>query len=298
MKFHILATLSTLATAVAGAGFYAKDTNIYELTPQNFNKVVLDTNYTTIVEFYAPWCGYCKQIKPVYHKLARYIHQDSEYAINVAAVNCDEDKNKPLCSKYRVQGFPTLMVFRPPKFQRHSRSSAKHIPETYNGQRELPAMIEHLTSRLKNYVKKFHHLSSKSFADWLNVDDGLEKVVVLSGSDNVSSLLKSLAINFLDTLSVASVSVKSPLLNPTIKYGDEEIEVPLNKDDKLPVLLVYKKDEKKFVRFKTKKLNKMSKIQKFIMDKTGKVPTEGSLSKKEQKLSKFRGVKKPIKDEL
>ncbi|OBA19296.1 thioredoxin-like protein [Metschnikowia bicuspidata var. bicuspidata NRRL YB-4993] len=298
MKFHIFVLVSAVLTTVSGLGFYAKDSNIYELTPLNFDKVVLGSNYTTIVEFYAPWCGYCKQIKPVYHKLAKYFQEDAKYAINVAAVNCDEEKNKPLCSKYRVQGFPTLMVFRPPKFQRGSPTSSKHIPETYNGQRELPAIVDYMTSRLKNYVKKFHNFTSKSFVDWLNVEDGTEKVVVLSKADGVTPLLKSLAIDFLDSVSVAIVSVKNPVLSPTIKYGDEDIEIPLQEDDTLPVLLVYKQEEKKFVRYKGKKLNKMAKIQKFVMDTAGVVPSEGSLSKKEVKLRKYRGVKESIKDEL
>ncbi|KAJ8145431.1 hypothetical protein OY671_001481 [Metschnikowia pulcherrima] len=299
MKINLLASLFVAATALAGSsGFYAKDTNIYELTPSNFDKVVLGSNYTTIVEFYAPWCGYCKQLKPVYHKLAKYIQEDANLAVNVASVNCDEPNSKPLCSKYRVQGYPTLMVFRPPKYSRHSPTSGKHIPETYNGQRELPAMVEHLTTRLKNYVKKFHNLSSKSFPEWLNADDGLEKVVVLSKSDGVSSLLKSLAIDFLDTLSVASVSVKQPVSNPVIKFEENEIEVPLKENDSLPVLLVYKKDEKKFVRYKGKNLKNMEKVQQFIIDTAGVVPSEGTLSKKEKKLAKWRGISKNTKDEL
>ncbi|GEQ68152.1 hypothetical protein JCM33374_g1819 [Metschnikowia sp. JCM 33374] len=261
MKFSILTSLSIAVSSVAAgsAGFYAKDANVYELTPKNFDKVVLDTNYTSIVEFYAPWCGYCKQIKSVYQKLAKYIQDDAKYAVNVVSVNCDEDSNKP---------------------------SARNT------------VCKFVSSRIKNYVKKFHNLSSKSFAEWLNVDDGLEKIVVLSGSDTVSALLRSLAIDFLDTLSVASVSVKTKSHKPTITYGDHEIEVPLEESDSLPVLLVYKKDEKRFVRYPAKKLRHMNKIQKFIMETTGVVPSEGSLSKKEKKLRKFRGVSRNIKDEL
>lgn len=282
----------TFALASLGAGFYSDDPHIYLLTPRNFDKVVYNTNYTTIVEFYAPWCGYCKQLKPVFQKLGRFIQGNAKYAVNVAAVDCDQDVNKPLCSQHRVLHFPTLKVFRPPKFQRGKVSTNKHVPEVYNGQRDLAPMVEYLNTRMKNYVKKFHSFSD-SLGEWLNVDDGTQKAVIVSNSKTISPLARSLAIDFLDSLSLASVSLKEN--NSSFEYEGIAYDAPVSDSDQLPVLLAYDKENRKFVRYNGN-INSMSKLQKFLMKTLNIVPSEGHLSKRDKSLKKYRGV--PLKDEL
>lgn len=300
MRFLLVFALA-LASVVAQSGdIYAKDPNVYELTPSNFDKVVYNSNYTTVVKFYAPWCGYCKQLEPIYHKLARFMQSGSKYAVQVATVNCDQDFNKPLCSKHKVQGFPTLMVFRPPKFQRGKVKKARHVPEVYNGERSLAAMADFLTLRIKNYVKKFHGTGAP-LNKWLSAssDEGLYKVVVFTKLSSISLLLRTLAIDFLDSTVFAAVAAKDLKFPATVEVDGETVEVPLTEDDELPALLVYKPEEKQFVRYKGKKLTNKDKIEKWIVEQTGAHPTEGDLSKKGARNAKIRGTKKaPAKDEL
>lgn len=54
---------------------------------------------TVFVKFFAPWCGHCKKLKPVWSQLT---HDD----VLVAEVDCTE--NKAICTKFNVEGFPTL----------------------------------------------------------------------------------------------------------------------------------------------------------------------------------------------
>lgn len=162
---YLLSLLNVLllVTARAQGDEYASDPNIFELTASNFDKVIHGSNYTSIVKFYAPWCGYCQQLKPVWKKLGKAVGRDSKLSVNVAAVNCDKDYNKPLCAQYQISGFPTVMVFRPPKYDKNKAMSGKrqrHASEAYNGQRTVKAMLQFLGSRLKNYVKKVHNLDS------------------------------------------------------------------------------------------------------------------------------------------
>lgn len=55
--------------------------------------------------------GHCQSLKPIYEKAA----QSLKGLAKVAAIDCDEEKNKRLCGEYGIQGFPTLKVFKPGK---------------------------------------------------------------------------------------------------------------------------------------------------------------------------------------
>jgi len=67
----------------------------------------LKENKVTMVEFFAPWCGHCKNLAPEYKKLAKALNG----IIKIGAVDADQEANKPLAGKYGVQGFPTLKIF-------------------------------------------------------------------------------------------------------------------------------------------------------------------------------------------
>ena len=82
--------------------------NVLELTPKNFDDVVLKSGKPALVEFFAPWCGHCKNLAPVYEELAtNYLHGKEK--VTIAKV--DADAHKELGKRFGVQGFPTLKWF-------------------------------------------------------------------------------------------------------------------------------------------------------------------------------------------
>lgn len=50
---------------------YSSTSNVVELTPSNFDKLVVKSDHVWIVEFYAPWCGHCQSLTPEYEKAAK-----------------------------------------------------------------------------------------------------------------------------------------------------------------------------------------------------------------------------------
>lgn len=72
----------------------------------SFEADVLKSEMPVVVDFWAEWCGPCKQIGPALEELA------AEYAgrVKIAKVNIDDNPNAP--SRYGVRGIPTLLVFK------------------------------------------------------------------------------------------------------------------------------------------------------------------------------------------
>lgn len=77
---------------------------IIDVTEANFQQVVLDQAGTVIVDFWAPWCGPCRQITPILKAIV-----ENENDLTLAKVNVDEDRS--LATKYQIKGLPTLLLF-------------------------------------------------------------------------------------------------------------------------------------------------------------------------------------------
>ncbi|XP_074563988.1 protein disulfide isomerase-like 2-2 [Curcuma longa] len=81
--------------------------NVVVLTSETFDQIVFDVNKDVLVEFYAPWCGHCKHLAPIYEKVANAYKLEEDVVI----ANLDADKYKDLAEKYGVSGYPTLKFF-------------------------------------------------------------------------------------------------------------------------------------------------------------------------------------------
>uniref|UniRef100_A0A8L0DTA9 Sulfhydryl oxidase n=1 Tax=Oncorhynchus mykiss TaxID=8022 RepID=A0A8L0DTA9_ONCMY len=92
------------------AGLYTASDQIVILTPDNVDSVLVNSTAALVVEFYASWCGHCIAFSPEWKRLARDI-KEWKPAVDLAAIDCANGDNGPICSRFGVKGYPTLKFF-------------------------------------------------------------------------------------------------------------------------------------------------------------------------------------------
>lgn len=106
------------------SALYKNPGPVVELTAANFKKEVLDSDSMWMVEFYAPWCGHCKQLAPSWELAAKHL----KGVVKVGAVDMTEHQS--VGAPYNVSGFPTIKFF----------GNDKQKPMDYNSGRDADSI--------------------------------------------------------------------------------------------------------------------------------------------------------------
>ena len=106
---------------------------------KNFEELVTKNTKDVLVEFYAPWCGHCKKLTPIYDELGEKMMDE-----DVEIVKMDATAND-VPPEFNVRGFPTLFWL--PKGSKQ--------PKNYEGGRELDDFVKYIAENASDELKNF-----------------------------------------------------------------------------------------------------------------------------------------------
>ncbi|KAI1315490.1 protein disulfide isomerase (PDI) protein [Mortierella claussenii] len=257
------------------AGLYSAKDHVVELTTQNFQSEVMDSNHLVMVEFYAPWCGHCKNLAPHYKAAAKNLHGIAK----MGAIDCDNDKNRQICSQYDIKGFPTIKVF---KANRFAKKGVKY-PQDYQGERSAKAIVDHLVKMLPDDIKLVS--SNPSSPKITNIEefvaqDNDSRALLFTKKLASSNMYKGLATEMIDRMIVAEMRVPS----------DEVLKQYNIKD--LPALVVFPKGSQEPVIYSGEL--KRDPISEFLNQYAEPAKNSGSNSSKRSSSQEAKSEPSPV----
>jgi protein disulfide-isomerase A1 len=108
---------------------------VYVLVGKAFDQIVMDPTKDVLVEFYAPWCGHCKKLAPIYDEVAQKLAHNK----NLIIAKMDSTANET--DKVTISGFPTIKFW---------PAGKKDKPLDFEGERTVEGFIEYLTKNSAN----------------------------------------------------------------------------------------------------------------------------------------------------
>ena len=80
--------------------------DLLQVTDENFDEEIINSNLPAMVDFWAEWCGPCKMVSPAVEELAK------EYNGRIKITQMDVDGNRQTPARFGIRNIPTLMLFK------------------------------------------------------------------------------------------------------------------------------------------------------------------------------------------
>ena len=106
-KINAIPKKDIYAKANCGSCKYSLlDTNPVELDESNFDHVIVNSDIPVIVDFWAPWCGPCKMMAPIFNDVAK------KYPLKALFVKVNTEALPNMGARFGIRSIPTLVVYK------------------------------------------------------------------------------------------------------------------------------------------------------------------------------------------
>ncbi|PCH44526.1 thioredoxin-like protein [Wolfiporia cocos MD-104 SS10] len=215
-----------LSPCTVHAALFPSGTQVKIIDEKGFKKA-MKQNETSVVAFVAPWCGHCQRMAPEFSKAAEALSP----MVPMYAVDCDQQSNKPLCSREGVQGFPTIKLY--PR-------GGKSKPIGFeSGQRTANQFFLWASRSIPHEVKRID--KAADVPRWAEENASKPRALLLSTGKDIPILWKAIGNKYKDQISFGILQDKSG--KGSVKLGIE------HSADKTSKVIVYPSGSSRFVRF-------------------------------------------------
>eukprot|EP01117_Protostelium_nocturnum_P000742 TRINITY_DN1090_c0_g1_i1.p1 TRINITY_DN1090_c0_g1~~TRINITY_DN1090_c0_g1_i1.p1 ORF type:complete len:485 (-),score=188.99 TRINITY_DN1090_c0_g1_i1:480-1934(-) len=118
----------------------AQQEDVKVVVGKTFNEIVLDDEKDVLIELYAPWCGHCKKLTPIYEELATKLKDVK----NVVIAKMDATANDIPSPHYPAKGYPTIFL---------APAGNKSKPIAFKGERTVEGFESFLKANTKSWLK-------------------------------------------------------------------------------------------------------------------------------------------------
>lgn len=200
-----LVTLLTLALgAFAQDATAPKGSDVVKLDTSSFNKYI-ESHPLVLAEFFAPWCGHCKNLAPHYVEAASILKEQN---ISLAQIDCTEDQE--LCMNQGIRGYPSLKIFKD--------GDAGNSLE-YEGGRSTESIVNYMIKQSLPPVQVFD--DEKEFNKVLK--ESVQPVVFFNGDKGLNQTFYQVANRLFNEVTFVSFSGAKEYLAVHLPNEDEPI---------------------------------------------------------------------------
>ncbi|KAG4304918.1 hypothetical protein PORY_001593 [Pneumocystis oryctolagi] len=184
LHIHNMQYLALLSSVTS---LYDPKSRVQLVNQKKLEEIIKTSKHLSVVKFFAPWCGYCKQFAPAYSTFAEKV---SDF---INAVDCDDQANALLCSTYEVKGFPTVKLLIP------SKNGLK--VEDFQGQRTFNGLMDASVSKIPHFIEKIED----NITSFLNKHKKKAKLLLFTTKKTLNGFFKTLSVDFQDHIVFASI---------------------------------------------------------------------------------------------
>lgn len=212
-----------------------KESYVFAVTQKSFDEVVKASKVPVIVEFYAPWCGHCKNLAPKYEQAA----EKMESAVLFTKIDATNETD--LAKKYDVKGYPTIFVSKS-QFSREKEDDIKL--ELYEGGRTTADLLKKAKTLLAEESKV--HYFKKDVSEVMNTfeeDCDCKKIIFITDKSKHKPIMNGVSIYFSDekNLKFQHFSRELKKVVEKLDVKEQRMVIVKKEKDKLKIHL-YKED--------------------------------------------------------